>query len=89
MFGILEILRRKQCVCCGKKSWGTVNYAGYDICSEECMIKFFNTFSINELIELEIKDMKINKDYYNWLERKNGGIFKLSDIANIEGEINE
>ena len=65
---MLDFLKKKQCSNCGKTSRKiVVNYAGYDICSEECMIEFFSKFDTKELITLDIKDREVNKDFYNWI----------------------
>ena len=48
---MLDFLKKKQCSNCGKTSRKiVVNYAGYDICSEECMIEFFSKYDTKELI---------------------------------------
>ena len=65
---MLDFLKKKQCSNCGKTSRKiVVNYAGYDICSEECIIEFFSKFDTKELITLDIKDREANKDFYNWI----------------------
>ena len=65
---MLDFLKKKQCSNCGKTSRKiVVNYAGYDICSEECIIEFFSKFDTKELITLDIKDREVNKDFYNWI----------------------
>ena len=65
---MFDFLKKKQCSNCGKISRKiVVNYAGYDICSEECMIEFFSKHSIKELITLDIKDREVNKGFYNWV----------------------
>ena len=44
---MFDFLKKKQCSNCGKISRKiVVNYAGYDICSEECMIEFFSIKAI-------------------------------------------
>ena len=43
---MFSIFMKKECKYCGKKRRGTINYAGYDICSESCMLEFFkNTYN--------------------------------------------
>ena len=44
-----------------------INYAGYNICSENCMIEYFKNITTEELLELDKKDRKVNKDYYTWI----------------------
>ena len=70
---MLKLLQKKKCNCCGKKTNKCINYAGYYICSENCMIDFFKDITIEELIKLEIKDREINCDFYRWIygESKN------------------
>ena len=91
MFRILNLFKKKECVQCREKSRETINYAGYDICSESCMIEFFKPLSTKKLIELEIKDMEINKDFYKWLSKKNLLKSTLLINRNCEdiGEIDE
>lgn len=70
---MFDFLKKKECSNCGKISRKiVVNYSGYDICSEECMIEFFSKFDKNELIILDIIDGKVNKDFYNW-------VYKIDD----------
>lgn len=68
---VFDFLKKKECVNCGKKTRKVINYAGYDICSESCMIDFFKDITAEELIELDKKDREINADYYRWLNRLN------------------
>ena len=51
-------LKRKICANCGKINKYGINYAGYEICSEDCMVEFFKKCSREELIELEMKDRR-------------------------------
>ena len=66
---MLDFLKKKECVNCGKKTRKVINYAGYNICSESCMLEFFKDITVEELLELDKKDREINKDYYVWLNR--------------------
>ena len=47
---MLKLFQKKKCNCCGKKTNKCINYAGYYICSENCMIDFFKDITIEELI---------------------------------------
>ena len=67
---MFDFLKKKECVNCGKKTRKVINYAGYDICSESCMLGFFKDITVEELLELDKKDREINKDFYRWLGRK-------------------
>ena len=67
MFGFLN---KKECHNCGKNTRKAINYAGYNICSENCMIEFFKNMDIQELLKLDKKDREINKDFYRWIYRK-------------------
>ena len=62
-------LKKRECSNCGEKTRRGINYAGYEICSEKCMIEFFKNITTEELLELEAKDRLINQDYYRWLGR--------------------
>ena len=66
---VFDFLKKKECVNCGKKTRKVINYAGYDICSESCMLEFFKDITAEELIELDKKDREINADFYRWLNR--------------------
>ena len=66
---VFDFLKKKECVNCGKKTRKVINYAGYDICSESCMLEFFKDITGEELIELDKKDREINADFYRWLNR--------------------
>ena len=59
---MFNFLKRKKKICanCGKINKGGINYAGYEICSEDCMVEFFKNCSWEELIELEMKDRRMN-----------------------------
>ena len=59
---MFNFLKRKKKICanCGKVNKGGINYAGYEICSEDCMVEFFKKCSREELIELEMKDRRMN-----------------------------
>ena len=59
MFGLFK-RKKKVCANCGKINKNGINYAGYEICSEDCMVEFFKNQSREELIELEMKDRRIN-----------------------------
>ena len=61
---MFSIFKKKECSYCGEKRRGTINYAGYDICSKSCMVEFFKNKTPEELLDLNKKDMKINKDFY-------------------------
>ena len=58
MFNFLK-RKKKICVNCGNVNKDGINYAGYEICSEDCMVEFFKKCSREELIELEIKDRRM------------------------------
>ena len=66
---MFKLFKKRECSNCGKKTRKGINYAGYEICSENCMIEFFKNITTEELLELEIKDRQINQDYYRWLGR--------------------
>ena len=66
---VFDFLKKKECCNCGKKTRKVINYAGYDICSESCMLEFFKDITAEELIELDKKDREINADFYRWLNR--------------------
>ena len=66
---MFRLFKKRECSNCGKKTRKGINYAGYEICSENCMIGFFKNITTEELLELEIKDRQINQDYYRWLGR--------------------
>ena len=66
---MFSIFRKRECSNCGKKTRKGINYAGYEICSENCMMEFFKNITTEELLELEVKDRQINQDYYRWLGR--------------------
>lgn len=53
-------LKRKKKICanCGKPNKNGINYAGYEICSEDCMVEFFRNTSTEELLRLELIDRK-------------------------------
>ena len=57
---MFNFLKKKICVNCGNVNKGGINYAGYEICSENCMVDFFKNCSWEELFELEMKDRIIN-----------------------------
>ena len=59
---MFNFLKRKKKICanCGKINEGGINYAGYEICSENCMVEFFKNCSWEELFELEMKDRRMN-----------------------------
>ena len=59
---MFNFLKRKKKVCanCGKVNKNGINYAEYEICSEDCMVEFFKNCSWEELIVLEIKDRRMN-----------------------------
>ena len=59
MFGLFK-RKKKVCANCGKINKNGINYAGYEICSEDCMVEFFKNQSREELIELEMKDRRMN-----------------------------
>lgn len=61
---MFDFIKKKECSNCGKKTRKTINYAGYDICSKNCMVEFFKNKTPEELLDLNKKDMKINKDFY-------------------------
>ena len=44
---MFDFIKKKECSNCGKKTRKTINYAGYDICSESCMIGFFKNKTTN------------------------------------------
>ena len=76
---MFDFLKKKQCSNCGKISRKiVVNYAGFDICSEECMIEFFSKHSIKELITLDIKDREVNKGFYNWVYKTDNIFDKIT-----------
>ena len=58
---MFNFLKKKICVNCGKVNKNGINYAGYEICSENCMVDFFKNCSWEELFELEMKDRRINE----------------------------
>ena len=60
---MFDFLKRKKKICanCGNVNKRGINYAGYEICSEECMVEFFKNCSREELIELEMKDRRMNR----------------------------
>ena len=60
---MFDFIKKKECSNCGKKTRKTINYAGYDICSESCMRGFFKNKTTEELLELNKKDM-IRADRY-------------------------
>ena len=66
---MFKLFKKRECSNCGKKTRKGINYAGYKICSENCMIEFFKDITTEELLELEVKDRQINQDYYRWLGR--------------------
>ena len=68
---MFSIFKKKECSYCGEKRRGTINYAGYDICSQSCMRGFLNSLSLEELIYLDKKDIEINKDFYRWINSHN------------------
>ena len=55
-------LKRKKKICanCGKVNKNGINYAGYEICSEDCMVEFFKDYSWEELLALEMIDRKMH-----------------------------
>ena len=53
---MFSFLKRKECKCCGKKTYKGIEYAGLKICSEKCMVNMFKHLSIAELIQLERLD---------------------------------
>ena len=57
---MFNFLKKKICANCGKVNKNGINYAGYEICSENCMVDFFKNCSWEELFELEMKDRIIN-----------------------------
>ena len=59
MFGFLKRKKKKVCANCGKANKKGINYAGYEICSEGCMVEFFKNASTEELINLELIDRKM------------------------------
>ena len=61
---MFDFIKKKECSNCGKKTRKTINYAGYDICSKSCMVEFFKNKTPEELLDLNKKDMNINKDFY-------------------------
>ena len=67
---MFAFLNKKECFNCGKKTRKVINYAGYDICSESCMMEFFKNITTEELLELDKKDRKINKDFYRWMNKE-------------------
>ena len=66
---MFRLFKKRECSNCGKKTRKGINYAGHEICSENCMIEFLKNITTEELLELEIKDRQINQDYYRWLGR--------------------
>lgn len=58
-------LKRKKKICanCGKPNKNGINYAGYEICSEDCMAEFFRNISTEELLRLDRKD-RIEKNIF-------------------------
>ena len=52
--------KKRKCSNCGKSSKNMVNFAGYDICSEHCMIDLFGGLTKEEIIELDKIDREIN-----------------------------
>ena len=64
---LLDFFKKKECHNCGKKSRNMINYAGYNICSENCMIEYIKNITTEELLELDKRDRKVNKDYYTWI----------------------
>ena len=67
---VFDFLKKKECCNCGKKTRKVINYAGYDICSESCMLEFFKDITVEELLELDKKDREINKDFYRWMNKE-------------------
>ena len=59
MFWFLKRKNKKVCANCGKVNKKGINYAGYEICSEDCMVEFFKKASTEELINLELIDRKM------------------------------
>ena len=47
---MFDFLKKKECCNCGKKTRKVINYAGYDICSESCMLEFFKNITVEELL---------------------------------------
>lgn len=70
MFSIFKN-RKIECDNCKRefKKSKLINYAGINICSEDCMLEYFANISTEELLNLEKKDREINKDFYNWMGR--------------------
>ena len=56
MFGFLK--KKKICANCGNVNKKGINSAGYEICSEECMVEFCISRSREELIALDKKDRR-------------------------------
>ena len=70
MFKLFKKKKEKECSYCGNKTRKGINYAGYEICSERCMIEFFKNITTEEILELDKKDREINKDFYKWIYEK-------------------
>lgn len=70
MFGLFKN-KKTQCDNCKRefKKSQLINYAGINICSEDCMAEYFKNISTEELLNLEKKDREINKDFYEWMGR--------------------
>ena len=55
---MFKLFKKKECSCCGNKTRKGINYAGYEICSENCMVEFFKNITTEELLKLEMKDRR-------------------------------
>lgn len=58
-------LKRKKKICanCGKPNKNGIKYAGYEICSVDCMAEFCRNMSTEELLRLDRMD-RIEKNRY-------------------------
>ena len=65
---MFDFIKKKECSNCGKKTRKTINYAGYDICSESCMMEFFKNITTEELLEKPNNPVIANKvKYFKYL----------------------
>lgn len=70
---MFNIFKSKKIACdnCKKeyKKSKLINYAGINICSEDCMAEYFKNISTEELLHLDLKDREMNKEFYEWMGR--------------------
>ena len=59
---MFNFLRKDKCDNCGRwlRNYKLVEFAQYKLCSKECISKFFDQFTLEQLITLEMEDREIN-----------------------------